>query len=225
MPDYTTMMQILTHDEARRFYDAFGAKQDGQQFYEGRALADLVPHLELANARSVIELGCGTGRFAAELLGTQLTAGARSLGHDSSDPLVRLARARVAAFGARAEIRKTDGTPRLDAADASCDRFLSTYVLDLLSADDIGVVLAEAHRVTTPGGRLGLVSLTHGCTAPSRALMWIWARIHGMKPALVGGCRPLRVGEFLAAAHWRVQHRNVVTPFAIPSEIIVAERL
>ncbi len=76
-----------------------------------------------------------------------------------------------------------------------------------------------------PGGRLGIVSLTHGCTTASRAMMWIWARIHGLKPALVGGCRPLQLAEFLSAAEWKVQHRNVVTPFAIPSEIIVAERL
>ena len=40
------------------------------------------------------------------------------------------------------------------------DRFVLTYVLDLLSPKDIGPVFAEAHRVLAPGGLPGLVGLT-----------------------------------------------------------------
>jgi hypothetical protein len=35
----------LTHAEARAFYDRFGAKQDAQAFYEGRAVRDLIRDL------------------------------------------------------------------------------------------------------------------------------------------------------------------------------------
>ena len=38
---------VLSHAEARRFYDRFGAKQDAQAFYERSALEDLALHLEL----------------------------------------------------------------------------------------------------------------------------------------------------------------------------------
>jgi hypothetical protein len=60
MPTY----KILSSERAKRFYDWMGAKQDTQCFYERPALADLIVHLELARAESVIEFGCGTGRLA-----------------------------------------------------------------------------------------------------------------------------------------------------------------
>ena len=59
-------MSPLSIPEARRFYDRFGAKQDKQVWYEAAALDDLVLHSDLANARSIFELGCGTGRLALE---------------------------------------------------------------------------------------------------------------------------------------------------------------
>lgn len=59
---------VLTRSQARRFYDHFGAKQDSQAFYEDAALDDLMRHADCAQAQSVFEFGCGTGRFAAQLL-------------------------------------------------------------------------------------------------------------------------------------------------------------
>ena len=59
--------QILSHEQAKRFYDRMGAKQDTQCFYERPALVDLVANLELAGAERLIEFGCGTGRFVEEL--------------------------------------------------------------------------------------------------------------------------------------------------------------
>ncbi len=63
---------MLTRDEARAFYDRFGRKQDWQSIYEGRALRDLIRGGAFERARSVLEIGCGTGSFAAELLAHRL---------------------------------------------------------------------------------------------------------------------------------------------------------
>ena len=46
--------------------------------------------------------------------------------------------------------------------DASCDRFISTYVFDLLGIDDAKRMLGEAARILADGGGLGLVSLGPG---------------------------------------------------------------
>jgi hypothetical protein len=59
---------VLSPDEARKVYDRIGRAQDTQAFYEDRATAELIPHLELADAQSVFEFGCGTGRFAASTI-------------------------------------------------------------------------------------------------------------------------------------------------------------
>ena len=76
--------------------------------------------------------------------------------------------------------------------DASCDRVVSTYVLDLLSPADARAFVAEARRVLRPGGLLALASLAPGRTAPARLVTASGRRVWRLNPALLGGCRPLR---------------------------------
>ncbi len=218
------MERTLSRAEARRLYDRVGTLQDRQLFYEGPPLADLCAHAHFEEAESVVEFGCGTGRFAAELLAERLPPAARYVGVDQSATMVRLARARIAPFGARAEIRLSDGSPALDLPDASCDRFVSSYVLDLLSLEDVRDVLAEARRLLAPGGLLCLTGLTRGTTWTARVSGWVWQRIHRLRPSLVGGCRPLELADFLSAADWELRHRRVLAPFALASEVVVAAR-
>jgi len=216
--------RTLSHDEARRFYDRFGARQDAQAFYERPALERLIAQLRLPEARALVELGSGTGRLAAELLGAQLSPECRYLGLDVSATMVRLARARVATFGARVEIRQTEGAPRIEAPAGSFDRFVSTYVLDLLPEQEIRILLGEARRVLAPGGLLGIASLTHGGRGLPGVASWLWERVHRLRPALVGGCRPIALEAYLRERDWKIQHRSVVSPYGIPSEVVVAER-
>ena len=61
-------MRTLSHEETRAFYDWFGARKDTQRLYEDPAVADLIVHWEFAQASSVYEFGCGTGRLAERLL-------------------------------------------------------------------------------------------------------------------------------------------------------------
>jgi ubiquinone/menaquinone biosynthesis C-methylase UbiE len=171
-----------------------------------------------------VELGCGTGRFAASLLRESLPPDATYLGLDASGTMVDLARRRLAEFAPRAQVHHTDGAPRIEAPDAAFDRFVLTYVLALLSPEDIGAVFAEAHRVLAPGGLLGLVGLTLGECGAARAVSWLWEQVHRLRASLVGGCRPLEILSFLPTENWKVRHRGVVAPYAIASKIVVAER-
>ena len=215
---------MLTRQEAQAFYDRFGAKQDQQGFYEDVATRDLIAHADFAGAHAVFEFGCGTGRFAAQLLGPILRQNATYVGCDVSTTMVGLARERLARFGERVRVVQSDGSMRLDAVDGTIDRFVSNYVLDLLSPDDIIDLISEVRRVLTPAGRLCLVSLAHGPTVLSGFVSWAWARLHRMRPSLVGGCRPINLREFLSDSQWDVAYRNVVVAFGIPSEVVVARK-
>lgn len=209
---------------AQRFYDRFGAMQDTQGFYERPALHDLRAHVELGSARSVVEFGCGTGRFAAELLNTDLPPETTYLALDISRTMVELTAGRLNPFGTRAQVRQSDGSPRIDAADGAFDRFISNYVLDLLPDDEIRAVLDEAHRVLAPGGLLGVASLTNGPGPISRLVSTVWCAAHTLSPWLVGGCRPIELLRYISAPRWNLTHRAVVTPYGVPSEIVVAIR-
>lgn len=197
------MATMLSHRESRAVYDRIGGRQDWQAFYERPATADLIAHLALDRAHAVLEFGCGTGALAAALLSEHLSAECRYLALDSSPVMARLATARLEPWGARAEVRLSDGSLRLEAADRSFDRLLSAYVLDLLSADDIALLLTEAHRVLAPDGRLGLVGLTGGRGPVSGLVSRLWTGLHRVNPRLVGGCRPIAAQAYLAPGGWR----------------------
>lgn len=217
-------MRTLSRPEARRVYDRIGAWQDSQAFYEDRAVAILLEHGEFASARRVFEFGCGTGRFAARLFSEFLPEDARYRGVDLSPTMVGLARQRLAPYGSRAEVLLTDGSPPSAEPAASYDRFVSNYVLDLLSEPDIAAVVREAHRILEPGGLLCLSGLSTGSGPLPRLLSRIWAGIHALRPALVGGCRPLDLLAWLPSEHWRVRHHAHLAPFGVPCEAAVAER-
>ena len=217
-------MPVLSRDQARRVYDRIGARQDTQAFYEDRATAILVEHGHFGDAQHVFELGCGTGRFARRLLSEHLPESAGYRCVDLSPTMVALARGRLVSFGSRAEVVLTDGSPPTAEPTNSCDRFVSNFVLDLLSDEDIAAVLREAHRMLEPQGLLCLSSLSTGRGFLSSLAARGWARVHEFRPALVGGCRPLDLVSWLPSQQWSVRHHAHLAPFGVPSEAIVAQR-
>jgi ubiquinone/menaquinone biosynthesis C-methylase UbiE len=219
------MMKTLSPTEARRTYDRIGKTQDTQAFYEDRATSVLTANLDLPSATSIFEFGCGTGRFAHDLLAHHLPPAATYRGVDISPVMVRLATERLAPFGSRATVRLTEGEAPTDEPSESCDRFVSNFVLDLLSSEDIERVIREAHRMLRPGGLLGLSSLTFGFTTTSRIVSSVWLKIHALRPSLVGGCRPLKLLDVLPEKHWKMRHRERLASFGVPLEAVVAELL
>lgn len=214
----------LTHSQARDFYDSFGKRQDAQ-FYEKIAIRQLMERANFERAESIFEFGCGTGRFAAELLAEHTSDSTSYKGIDISSTMVDLAQQKLNQYGARAHVDISDGKPVIREEQEAFDRFICNYVLDLLDKDDIEALLNEAYRILKPGGLICLISLAHGISMPGRMVEIVWACLYRMKPSLVGGCRPLRLSDFVSSPNWRVEHLNSVSSFGITSEVMVAEKI
>jgi len=219
------MGRVLSYAEARRFYDHFGSRQDNQGWYEDRALDVLVEKAEFQQASRVFEFGCGTGRLAERLLRDALGETAQYVGVDVSSTMLRLAGERLAPWPSRAKVLPSDGTIHLDQEAGTFDRFVSTYVLDLLSEDDIRRAIAEARRLLRPGGRLCTAGITSGATPISKLIMGAWRAVHRLSPKLVGGCRPISVSYFLSPTQWRQDYRQTITSYGVSSEVVIASRL
>jgi len=217
----TEKEQVLDHSAARAYYDRFGKKQDSQGFYEDPALDELIDHANFQDARNVFEFGCGTGKFAARILENNLPPSASYLGCDISPVMVSLANKRLEAHGERAKVILSDGALCFPIPDHSVERVVSSYVLDLLSEEDIERFFSESRRVTRSRGLVCLASLTRGVTLISRAVSSLWMTVFRMRPSLVGGCRPIRLESYVNFEEWQLKHQRVLSPFGVPSEVLI----
>lgn len=217
------MSVLLTPVQAGRVYDRLAPVMNLSAIVEDKATNELLAHLALPEAKSVFEFGCGTGHFAAQLLARAPRVRYRGL--DVSPGMVRRAQRALRPHAVRASVQLSDGGTRLMEETGSCDRFVSNYVVDLLPEAEIRQLLGEAHRVLKPGGLLALSSLTEGHTPASRLLMRAWHWLHERRPALVAGCRSIRLLDYLDDGCWQILHHRQVSPLAVPLEAVVARRL
>jgi ubiquinone/menaquinone biosynthesis C-methylase UbiE len=214
--------RYLSAEQTGRLYDRIGRIQELQALYEHAAIAVLLAHADFEHAHAVCELGYGTGSLGERLLRDHLPADACYGGIDLSPHMHQLATRRLHRYADRVELRLGDALPRLPYPDASFDRFLAAYVLDLLSPDDITRTLDEAHRLLAPSGLLCLASLTNGTTRPARLLSRVWHTLWSLKPEIVGGCRPITIRDHLDQTTWTLRHQQTITTLAITSDIVVA---
>ncbi len=203
-----------------------GAAQDTQAFYENAAVEQLLAKGRFREAQRVLEVGCGTGRIAGRLLSEELTPDAEYLGIDVSTTMVRLSRDRLAEWPHRAKVLQVPGGHEaLPVADASVDRVLTTYVMDLMTDEDRAWTLQECHRVLRKGGLLCHTGIAPGEGPLTSAVSTVWRGLHKVSPWLVGGCRPLVLSRELVATQWSVRYAERVARFGITSEVVVAEAI
>ena len=217
-------MKTLSREQARRVYDRIGSFQDAQAFYEDRAVQEMTEHSEFGKAERVFEFGCGTGRYAQRLLLDHLPEQALYLGVDISPTMIQLAHQRLASFAPRGRVELSDGSfPGSDSNEIS-DRFVSNYVLDLLSVSDIHGVLQAAHARLRPGGLLCLTSLSFAPNRSSRIILAAWSLLRAVHPVLVGGCRPLSLLDYISEPLWEVRPTARVVQYGVPSQVVIAAR-
>ena len=210
----TALRDAISPAAARRFYDRLGARYDWFAFYEGRAKQSAFNWLELKPGMWLLNVGVGTGR-EHQLMQAALRPGL-ACGIDLSGRMVHLASRRTHAPLCQADAR------HLPFAAGSFDRLCATYVLDLMPTWELLPLLYGFRRVLRSNGWLVLVSLTEGTGKVSRALMNLWKQVYRLNPEACGGCRPLRLGEWVQEADFQVVRQQVVTQWAIPSEVVLA---
>ena len=217
------MNHFFSSADARKFYNFFGAMQD-KQFYEQKAVETLVQHAEMGTATSVLEFGCGTGKLAKQLLTEKLPLNCQYHGIDISNTMIDLCESRLTNFADRAQFTLSEGGSNLTVSDASVDRVITTYVLDLLNTSDIENFMHHAHAVLRPDGLLCHAGLAPGISLSSKLITRIWKILFSINPMLVGGCRPLDVKRFLDSSKWELVFLSTVVSLGIPSAVLVARK-
>ncbi len=213
--------RFLTPEQAAATYDRIGRWQDTQAFYERPAVDAMLRDGRWDEATSVVEVGCGTGALAERLLTTLLPGNSTYVGLDLSATMVRLASQRLLPWSDRARVERVDGHQPWPVPDASADRVVAAYVLDLLSPQATAAFFAEAGRVLRGDGLLATVSLAPGSAGLARVVTAGWSALWRADPRLTGGCRPVDSRGALPAG-WRVEARHRLTSWAVTSEVLLA---
>jgi demethylmenaquinone methyltransferase / 2-methoxy-6-polyprenyl-1,4-benzoquinol methylase len=146
-------------------YDRMGAVLSlGQEASWRRAL---VERTRAGAGDRVLDVATGTGLVAAELVRAH---GCRVVGVDQSEPMLAVARERLAAapdLADRVELRRAEAE-RLPFADGEFDALTFTYLLRYV--DDPGATLRELARVVRPGGTVA--ALEFGVPDPPWRAPW-----------------------------------------------------
>ena len=58
-------------------------------------------------------------------------------------------------------------------------------------------------------------------TLASRFVSSLWMAIFSGRPAIVGGCRPIRLEPYVDIEQGQMEQQHILTPFGVPSEVPV----
>lgn len=203
-------------ETAQSIYDRIGSRYDWLDFYESQAKALAREKLTLAPGQNFLNVGCGTGKDHGEMQAAVYPGLAIAL--DLSWVMASLTARRTGGPVCQADVAQ------IPFADQGFDRILAAYILDIISGQQLETALTEFWRLLRPGGRLVLLSLTHGVTLASRTVVSIWEAIYRIAPVACAGCRPLQLASLLEEWPYSTLTSEIVVQFAIPSEIVVADK-
>ena len=204
-------------------YDRVGSFADFTAFYVDAAVDRLTELASMREAACIVEVGGGTGRYAERLLQHSLRADATYIDVEPSRRMRDLASARLDRWRNRVIIR--DVGDMLEADGGTADRYVMTYVLNVLPDEDaIRQRLQHAHRTLGQGGLLCLVNQTFGQSITERLMSAAWMRMYRVAPTILGNCRLLSARPYVDDSRWRIVKGEIVRRFGVCSEVLVAAK-
>lgn len=207
----------LSPADAARLYDRLAGVYDvWAKLAESRARERAIELAEIRDGQDILEVAAGTGLAFAAVV--RANPHGRNLAIDISPGMLARARRRLARMGLSNFEIETGSALDIRAPDASIDTLLNNYMFDLMCDRDREAAITEFYRVLRPGGRLVLANMTQG----ERRGSGIYERLYRRSPALMGGCRGVRLSAPLVAHGFEVRSREYMQQCLFPSEVLLA---
>lgn len=205
------------YDYASAFYGAIFAPIERKPRLRG---------VELANIQAtdcVLEVAFGTGATLVELV-KRVERSNIVYGVELSSKMLAKARQVVKAAGYDNINLQIADSHHLPFPDEMFDVLYNSYMFDLMSLDDMPIILAEFRRVLKPGGRLALVNMSKQDDTRLNVYERLYTHLpQSLVPYLFGGCRPVLLQSLVEAAGFHHLRREYMR-HTMPSEIIIAQK-
>jgi ubiquinone/menaquinone biosynthesis C-methylase UbiE len=207
----------LSQLEARLLYDRLAPVYDIWGYLtERRARGRALELAAIRDGQTVLEVAAGTGLAFCRIVSRNPHG--HNLAIDISGGMLHRARRRLARKRLTNFEMGIGSALQIPAKAASVDIIVNNYLFDLLDEANWGAVLGEFRRVLRPGGRLVLANMTVG----ERRGSGIYQRIYRRSPALMGGCRGVRLSGPLMQHGFELRSREYVQQCLFPSEVLLA---
>jgi ubiquinone/menaquinone biosynthesis C-methylase UbiE len=185
---------------------------------ESRARRRVLDLAGLSGDEDLLEVATGTG---AQLVRLASATHGRTVGVELAGGMLARTRGRVTAAGlaGRVELLQANAL-QLPLENESFDVLVNSYMLDLLSREDIPRALAEFKRVLRPGGRLVLSNMT--VAEHRRHALWDAAYARGVQ--LTANCRGVLAAPVLAELGFVEINREYLAQMLFPTEVVTARK-
>ena len=217
-------LQAHRAGEGKTLFDYIGVLLPLVNAFDRPAYQLLLENSQLGDARSVLEIGGGTGYLAQAALSAWLPDDAEYVATERSGRLSRRLHARLGRFGERATCLHDDGSALCALPSARFDRVLSSYVLDGMSPGDFAWHLGQIHRLLRPGGLLCLLTLSSGRDSFAKAVMSAWSLLHRIDPRITGMGRPIPIRDLVTAPDWDKPRFTYFSRLGFASDLTIATR-
>lgn len=200
------------YNRIAKMYDVLAARSEWPMCKAGLEM------LNVTARERVLEAGCGTGHGLIQLHHAVEDTG-HVVGVDLSEGMLYQAKALLD----QNHVVKGVNVCQADAfhlpfVPGHFDAVFSSFTLELFDTPEIPGVLAELGRVLRPGGRIGIVSLSHEGKQGLAAELYEW--MHRRFPKVLD-CRPIYVQRALEAAGFTIQSARIESMW-LPVELVVA---
>ena len=200
------------YDRLAGVYDVWGHLTESKARARALALADIRP------GQHVLEVAVGTGLALIQVV--KANPSGRNVAIDISRGMLAKAGRRLRRAGLGNFELSVGSALSVAEADGSFDVILNSYMFDLLDEPGQVRAIGEFHRLLRPGGKLVLANMTLG----ERRGSGVFERLYRLSPALMGGCRGVRMSAQLQRGGFSVSSREYIQQMLFPSEVILATK-
>lgn len=183
--------------------------------------------LDIKKGEKALDLAFGTGwvlERIVRLVGTENI----TYGLDYSEGMKKVALGNLKKKNLDKSVELiTANVKQMPYADNSFDVIYVSFLLDLLSEEDISKALAEIKRVLKPDGRFMVVSMTKNGKGIYRAARWFYEWMYYKWPTILGyrtSCRPIYIENDVLRAGFKINDYCLtsIVGFMFPIAVINA---